>query len=200
MNNEQKLLELTAKIHAADSQHGNLYSAKLALGAIRTKIESVAVASLAWQAEQFSPRCDAAAGGDHLETWFNRNGGQDLSRLAMLDAAERALQNHPGMQSATDALQPLVAERDRLQALIESDKAALAAAEDAAIQALAIAKERAALAAENDPQVRAAQAALAALTAKAEPPDIVLTRGKFAVSKAKDSGDNLTGAILADLE
>ena len=197
MSNESKLLEIIGQIHAIDTEHGGLYSASLAVEGVRSRLETAGLASLQWQAMQMHPRCDAAVGGQILESWFTRGGGRDLETLARLDAAAAALGRHPGMQAAIAALQPLVDERDRLTAQIAADKLALDLAHDAAIRAHAEAVARAEAAAANDPHVIAAAAALAALTAKPEPPAPPF-RGRVQV-KGKDSGDDLTGAILADI-
>lgn len=195
--NERKLLEIIGQIHATDCQHGGLYSASLAVEGVRAKLETAGIASLQWQVGNQSRRCDSAVGAEVLETWFNGGGGKELETLARLDAAAAALARHPGMETARAALQPLVDERDRLQAQIEADKDALDRAHDAAIRAHAEAVARAEAAAANDPAVIAAAAALAALTAKPEPPPAPF-RGKVTV-KGKDS-DNVVGAILDSME
>jgi hypothetical protein len=196
MNNDRKLLDLTAKIHQLDSEHENLYTAKISVESARATLEANGLASVLWLAGNVHPRGDAGAGADEINSWFARGGGQDLEKLARLDAASAALSRHARMASAIATLEPLCAERDALVAAIAAEKLEIETAQAAAQEARRLATEKALASVESDPALVAAEKALERFNGGPGAADMPLTRGKIEIGK-RDDNDLVAGFLDA---
>jgi hypothetical protein len=195
MTDHNTLTQIIAQQGQTDQELVAIFGAKLALDHMTEKLATTAARETLWGLSE--GQLDGAFNAEILENRW-RDGGRELALFGKATTARLVIESHPRYAEALATVGPLHAEALRLTAKIESDRLARQFAEAAAEEALRVANERAAAAAAADPAVVAARRALEALTAEPTPPPAPF-RGRVTV-KAKDTGDNLTGAILADIE
>jgi len=177
--NEKSLQDIDQQISRVAPAQLELYTAAQGLKAMFTTIAAPALDHLLWQAQD--NHCDPEAYAHQMEALWIRGGGQDVDKLARVHCALAAVEAADGFAAAAAILGPLCARRAELRALVASEAAELAKAQEEAAETHRLAIERATAAAANCPEVRAAAERLAALSnppqEPAPPPPLV--RGKI---------------------
>jgi len=173
---EQLRDDLSRKISAVDPRLLSIYTAHAGLTHLQREAQGPALAELLWQSCQgIVPVADAAASSSKFGGFFVQ-GGSETFKLTKIETAISCIESAPDFQEAMALVSPLVAERDRLTAQIESEHRAHMEAVGAAEEAHRAAVAKAMAQAEADPQVLTARARLAELE---NPPPLIRGRQKL---------------------
>ena len=186
--NEKALAAVTHKIGSTDACALQLFNSYRALKDLHAKYSVKAVESIKWQAASVT-QIGHLATANKLDFMFSLEWGQELARMAQLDAGIKALEADPALPAAIELLDGLHAEKSRLESAVAADREAKSQAFQDVLDAQAAAIERARAAAETDPDLAAARERLAALDAPAPAPDKPLVRGKVKLAADPLQGD-----------
>ena len=165
--NEGLLENVLRKIGESDPRKIALFNAHIGLKHALLKFGSESLSALIHQGEQAHPFAEPLAAANVLQAWLARGGGDELHRLAALQAAIAIIEASPEFPATVATLQPLCDEREKLRELVRREALALAQAEEDLRQAEIAAVERAKLQAEKDPEVLSARQALKKFFSKA---------------------------------
>ena len=177
--NEIALHAVAQKIINCPQGALHLFNAYHAVRAIRQKFAADAAQTFIWQASHDVSKLTPHPAQGKIDAQFHNGHHAELAKFAAIDSGLRALEAEPGLADALALLDPLHAERERLQVLVLKERQARAVAYQAVIDAEKLAVERAHAAAANDPDLQAAKARLASFDAPAAPPaPAPLVRGR----------------------
>ena len=177
--NEIALHAVAQKIVNCPQEALHLFNAYHAVRSIRGKFAADAAQTFIWQAANDVSKLTPWAAHGKIDAQFHNGHHAELAKFAAIDSGLRALEAEPGLAAALASLNPLHAERERLQVLVLEERQARAVAHQAVIDAEKLAVERAHAAAANDPDLQAAKARLASFDAPAAPPaPAPLVRGR----------------------
>ena len=177
--NEIALHAVAQKIVNCPQGALHLFNAYHAVRSIRQKFAADAAQTFIWQAANDVSKLTPHPAQGKIDAQFHNGHHAELAKFAAIDSGLRALEAEPGLADALALLDPLHAERERLQVLVLKERQARAVAHQAVIDAEKLAVERAHAAAANDPDLQAAKARLASFDAPAAPPaPAPLVRGR----------------------
>jgi len=159
--NEIALHAVTHRITSLDSNTLTLANSYRALQSLHAKYSEAAVASIKWQSAA-SLQLGHKPTADKIDTMFHQGWGDDLTRMAQLEAGLKALECDGRLAPALELLDGLHAERHRLEAAVAADRQERAQAHQAVLDAQTAAVAKAQVAAESCPELAAARARLAA--------------------------------------
>ena len=192
--NEIALHAIRHRITGLDSNTLTLYNGYRGLKSLHAKYAEQVVASIRRQAAQADSQLGHQHTANKIDYNFARGWGDDLTRLAQLEAAMKALECDGALQPALDLLDGMHTERCRLEAAVQADNQARAQAHQHVLymEKAALAKHQAALA--SDPDVAAARAKLASfepapVAPAALPPVKQPARGKVTLASDELAAD-----------
>ena len=119
--NEIALQAVLTEIHAAAPEALHLFSIYVGCKAAVYRLEAEATRELIHQGGHCSPVADSAVAENQITSWLSRNGGVECKALASINAGILAMENDVRLAPALALITPLVAERDRLRAVIQQD-------------------------------------------------------------------------------
>ena len=168
--NEIALHAVAQKIVNCPQEALHLFNAYHAVRSIRQKFAADAAQTFIWQAANDVSKLTPHPAQGKIDAQFHNGHHAELAKFAAIDSGLRALEAEPGLADALALLDPLHAERERLQVLVLKERQARAVAHQAVIDAEKLAVERAQAAAASDPELLAAKAKLASFDAPPAPP------------------------------
>ena len=188
--NEIALHAVAQKIVNCPQGALHLFNAYHAVRSIRQKFAADAAKTFVWQAANDVSKLTPHAAQGKIDQQFHNGHHSELAKFAAIDSGLRALESDPRLADTLELLDPLHAERERLQVLVLEERQARAVAHQAVIDAEKLAIEKAHAAAANDPDLQAAKARLASLNAPAAPPaPAPLTRGRVKLASDELAAD-----------
>ena len=188
--NEIALHAVAQKIVNCPQGALHLFNAYHAVRSIRQKFAADAAQTFIWQAANDVSKLTPHPAQGKIDAQFHNGHHAELAKFAAIDSGLRALEAEPGLADALALLDPLHAERERLQVLVLKERQARAVAHQAVIDAEKLAVERAHAAAANDPDLQAAKARLASFDAPAAPPaPAPLVRGRVKLASDELAAD-----------
>ena len=177
--NEIALHAVAQKIINCPQGALHLFNAYHAVRAIRQKFAADAAQTFIWQASHDVSKLTPHPAQGKIDAQFHNGHHAELAKFAAIDSGLRALEAEPGLADALALLDPLHAERERLQTLVLEERQQKAEAHQHVLDMEKAAIEKAHAAAANDPDLQAAKARLASFDAPAAPPaPAPLVRGR----------------------
>ena len=176
--NEIALHAVAQKIGNCPQEALHLFNAYHAVRAIRQKFAADAAQTFIWQAANDVSKLTPHAAQGKIDAQFHNGHHAELAKFAAIDSGLRALEAEPGLADALALLNPLHAERERLQTLVLAERQARAEAHQHVIDMEHAAIEKAQLAALADPDLKLARERLAAFDSPEPSAPAALIRGK----------------------
>ena len=187
--NEIALHAVAQKIVNCPQEALHLFNAYHAVRSIRQKFAADAAQTFIWQAANDVSKLTPHPAQGKIDAQFHNGQHAELAKFAAIDSGLRALEAEPGLADALALLNPLHAERERLQVLVLEERQQKAEAHQHVLDMEKAAIEKAHAAALNDPELAAARAKLASFDAPAATPPPALVRGKIKLATDPLEGD-----------
>ena len=185
--NEIALHAVAQKIINCPQEALHLFNAYHAVRSIRQKFAADAAQTFIWQAANDVSKLTPHPAQGKIDAQFHNGHHAELAKFAAIDSGLRALEAEPGLAAALALLDPLHAERERLQVLVLAERKEKAEAHQHVLDMEKAAIEKAQLAALADPDLKAAREKLAAFDSPAPTPAKPLVRGKVTLPGAESN-------------
>jgi len=187
--NEIALQGVCHQITALDPGTLALANSYTALKSLHARFAEIAVQQLLRQASQASSQLGHEATSNKIQHDFARGHGDELTKLAQIEAAMHALEADGKLAPALEMLDKLHAQRAALEAAVQADTVAKGQAYQDVLDAQAAALAKAQAAAESDPALAAARATLASFEPAAAATPVPLVRGRVKLPVDELSAD-----------